>query len=291
MKKLIKEPLVHFIFLGVLIFGIYAVIGEKEESENTIVFDTYDLDNILSSWEMQWKRPPTPQELSSLIAQNIKQEIFYKEALSMNLDHNDEIIKRRLAQKMEFLSKDLANLNTPTDDDIETYYEENGMNYKLPPNYTLYQLVFSTDNRDDPKQDAQTILNQFQNASPEEMENKGDKLPFKYYYEKVYADDLGAQFGSVFANALPNVSVGKWEGPVQSGFGYHVVYIKERVEPQIPPLDAIKEKVLTDLIYEQENLMDSLIYVELKKKYAIEFELDDDMVDPETKSVVQNAIN
>lgn len=291
MKKLLKEPLVHFILLGVMIFVFYAIIGDKEESENTIVFDTYDLDNILSSWEMQWKRPPTPQELSNLISQNIKQEIFYKEALSMNLDHNDEIIKRRLAQKMQFLSKDLANLNTPSDDELEVYYNKNAQKYQLPSNYTFYQIVFSPDNREDPKRDAQDALYQNKNASIEEIENKGDKLPFKFYFEKVYADDLGAQFGSVFANALKDTSTGTWTGPVPSGFGYHLVYIEEKVEPQIPPLDTIKDKVLTDLIYDQEKLMDSLIYHELKNKYSIEFELDDELVDPETKSVVQNAIN
>ena len=290
MKKLIKEPLVHFILLGILIFVLYAFIGEKEESDNTIVFDTYDLDNILSSWELQWKRPPTAEELSNLISQNIKQEIFYKEALSMNLDHNDEIIKRRLSQKMQFLSKDLANLSTPQDKELTEYYDKHKEKYMLPAKYSLYQIVFSTDNRDNPKQDAQALLSKNKNAAFNQMENKGDNLPFNYYYQNAYTNDLRAQFGSVFSSALKDLEQGKWVGPVKSGFGYHLIFIDEYLEPQLPPLDAIKEKVLIDFSYQKENMMDDLIYKELRKKYNIELDLDGTLVDQETKAVVEKTI-
>jgi len=130
MKKIFKEPLVHFILLGIALFVFYGLIGDKEDRQNTVVFDTYDLENIMASWEMQWKRPPSQQELSNLISQNIKQEIFYQEALMMNLDHNDEIIKRRLAQKMEFLSNDLETMQSPTEKELQAYYESKHEKYK-----------------------------------------------------------------------------------------------------------------------------------------------------------------
>ena len=110
MNKLLKEPLIHFLLIGLAIFILYGIVGESENDDNTIVFDSYDLNNVLSKWEKQWKRPPTKEELRNTIEQNLRQELFYQEALKMNLDHNDEIIKRRLSQKMQFLSNDLVSL-------------------------------------------------------------------------------------------------------------------------------------------------------------------------------------
>ncbi len=114
MRKILKEPLFHFLLLGALIFALYGIVNRKTDDEGTIIIDDFDINNIIASWEMQWKRLPTDEELKNLIQQNIKQEIFYQEALKMNLDHNDEIIKRRLSQKMQFLSNDLASMNEPS---------------------------------------------------------------------------------------------------------------------------------------------------------------------------------
>jgi hypothetical protein len=100
MNKLVKEPLFQFLLIGLGFFILYGLVNKQNNREDTIVIDTYNVNNIIASWELQWKRLPTDEELKSLIQQDIKQEIFYREALKMNLDHNDEIIKRRLAQKM-----------------------------------------------------------------------------------------------------------------------------------------------------------------------------------------------
>ena len=154
MKNLFKEPFTHFIIIGIGLFLLYGLVSEKTDSKNTIIINDFDLDNIISSWEMQWKRLPTEQELQNLIDQNIKQEIFYQEALKMNLDHNDEIIKRRLAQKMQFLSNDIAKLVEPTDKELNEYYQKHSDKYLAPPSYSLYQITFSADNRKDSYKDA-----------------------------------------------------------------------------------------------------------------------------------------
>ena len=140
MKKLLKEPLLHFMLLGFLIFVLYGIVNKENDSESVIMIDDYDMDNIIASWEMQWKRLPTDEELKSLVDLNIKQEIFYQEALKMNLDHNDEIIKRRLAQKMQFLSNDLATLNEPTDEELKKFYDANFEDYLTSAEYSFYQI-------------------------------------------------------------------------------------------------------------------------------------------------------
>ena len=115
MKRLFNEPLVHFLLLGLGLFILYGLVSDRRDDTQTIVIDNYDMDNLIASWEMQWKRLPSHDELKSLVEQNIRQEVLYQEALKMNLDHNDQIIKRRLAQKMKFLSNDLATITEPGD--------------------------------------------------------------------------------------------------------------------------------------------------------------------------------
>ena len=116
MKNFLKEPLVHFLMIGVALFFLYSIVGTNE-IDNKIIINQYDLNEIVAKWNLQWQRDPTPQELKGLLDNYIKEEIYYREALAMNLDHNDEIIRRRLAQKMKFLSQDLAESSDPTDND------------------------------------------------------------------------------------------------------------------------------------------------------------------------------
>ena len=147
MKKLLKEPLIHFVLIGFGLFVLYGWVSDGNDSPDKIYFDDYDMNNLIASWEMQWKRLPTDEELKSLVRQNIRQEVFYQEALKMNLDHNDEIIKRRLAQKMNFLSNDLAKLKEPSDQDLMSYYDQNKEKYMLSPVYSLYQVSFRSDSQ------------------------------------------------------------------------------------------------------------------------------------------------
>ena len=202
MKKILKEPFLHFLLIGVFLFTIYEVVNEKTESKNTIIINDFDVSNLISTWEMQWKRIPTEQELQKLINLNIKQEIFYQEALAMNLDHNDEIIKRRLAQKMKFLSNDIASIVKPTDTDLQDYLDENKERYLTPYSYSLYQIVFTPDDRVDPTKDALKTLKAFSTATIKDMQSKGDDLPISYQFNDVNADELALQLGSDFPDAL-----------------------------------------------------------------------------------------
>lgn len=274
MNKLVKEPLFQFLLIGLGFFILYSLVNKQNDGEDTIVIDNYDINNIIASWELQWKRLPTDEELKSLIQQDIKQEIFYREALKMNLDHNDEIIKRRLAQKMQFLSNDLATMNEPTIDELKKYYDLHFENYLTPYSYSFYQLVFSQDNRKNPKLDAENVLLQLGDASMDEIEKKGDRLPFPFYFENVDAEEISRQLGVQFSKSLEELETGIWVGPVASGFGYHLLYIKEKVTPQIPDFENVKADVIRDMEYDNQKKMNELIFEELIKNYTIKFDLD-----------------
>ena len=291
MKKIFKEPFFHFIAIGILLFVLYGWLNDKTDSKDTIIINDFDVSSIISKWEMQWKRPPTEKELENSIKLNIKQEIFYQEALKMNFDHNDEIIKRRLAQKMQFLSNDIAAMIEPTDKELKDYYKEHADKYLNPTSYSLYQITFSPDKRKDNYKDALETLKQFPNATFDEMKNWGDKLPFNYYFEDVNADELGLQLGSKFSEELNKVVIKKWTGPVKSGFGYHLVYIIEKVAPTLPDFELIKSNIIRDYEYDYQIEINETIYQEFKKNYSIEFDIKSEDIDPKFVAYLQEEIN
>ena len=291
MKKLLKEPFFHFIIIGIALFILYGLVNEKTESKNTIIIDDFDVSSIISKWKMQWKRPPTEKELQNLINLNIKQEIFYQEALKMNLDHNDEIIKRRLSQKMQFLSNDIAAMIEPSDEDLKAYYKEHSNKYLTPPSYSLYQITFSPDKRKDNYKDALETLEQFPDATFDEMKNWGDTLPFSYYFEDVNANKLGLQLGSKFSEGIKDQEINKWIGPIPSGFGYHLVYITNKKEPQTPAFEKVKKNILRDYEYDKQEEIDELMYKELKKKYNIEIDIKSEDFDPKYVEYLEKELN
>jgi hypothetical protein len=291
MKKFLKEPLVHFILIGIFLFLLYGLVNKNDPGGEVIRLDQSDVDNIIASWEMQWKRPPTEVELKSLLEQNIKQEIFYQEALKMNLDHNDEIIKRRLSQKMQFLSNDIAALKKPTEQDLQKYFETNSQKYIVPSTYTFYQILFSSDKRKDPKSDAILILKNHKNASFEEMKNKGDKMPFPYLISNGNRNDIAYQFGSRLSDAFEEIPVNQWYGPVSSSFGEHLIYITTKAEKRVPDLNEVKKDVLLDYEYDEQQKTNEAILKELKKKYTIELDFDPDKFDTEFVKEIEKQIN
>ena len=279
MKKLLKEPLVHFILIGIGLFILYGWVSGREDSRDKIYFDDYDMDNIIASWEMQWSRLPTDEELKSLVEQNIRQEVFYQEALKMNLDHNDEIIKRRLAQKMNFLSNDLATLKEPNENELRKYYEENRDKYMLPPIYSFYQISYRLDSRTDPESDARQSLSSIKGQSPETIKEHGDRLPFPFYFNSIDKDELDRQLGLDFAMALKDLDTAHWSGPVRSGFGWHLVYMTKKIPARAPEFKSILKELKRDFEYENQRKINDQVYDKLRSNYDIEYDLDPEKFD------------
>ncbi len=291
MQKILKEPFFHFILLGIALFILYGLVNDKTNSKNTILINDFDVNNIIASWEMQWKRPPTEKELQNLIKLKVKQEIFYQEALKMNLDHNDEIIKRRLAQKMKFLSNDIASLREPTEEELIQYYKDHSDKYLTPYTYSLYQIIFSPDRRKNIYNEAAETLAQFPDATFDEMKNWGDQLPISYYFDEVSSNELALQLGLKFPEALLDEEINKWTGPIPSGFGVHLVYITKRTEPHLPDINEIKNDIIRDYEYDHQKEINDLIYKELKKKYDVEITIRSEDFDPEFVEYLKREMN
>ena len=220
--KILKEPLVHFLIIGAFLFLLYGLVNPVQ-NDNEILIDDNKINELVAKWELQRNRKPNLDELVGMVQQHINREVLYQEALEMNLDHNDEIVKLRLSQKMEFLSDGMAETLQPTEDMLKTYYEENKNNYKALKEALIEDIFFSSDKRKDANLDALKVLRS------ERFDDKGDQMGLPTTYEKESEQTIARDFGTLFASNLNSLTLNQWTGPIQSAYGFHLVYISEKV--------------------------------------------------------------
>jgi hypothetical protein len=269
MKKILKEPLVHFLLIGAFLFLVYGLVN-TEQKGNEILIDDNIISELAAKWELKRNRQPSLEELKGLVEKYVEQEVLYQEALAMNLGHNDEIVKRRLAQKMEFISDGFAESLQPNEEMLIDYYEENKESYKKPSVYTLQQAYFSTDNRTNALEDAKNALI---TKNPEAL---GDHTSLPLKYTKTDAINISRDLGSEFSTALESLPTGEWSGPIVSGLGIHLVYISERKPAGYFTFNEVAEKVNVDYNYKASNDFKKELIISLLKNYTINIKLDDE---------------
>lgn len=277
--KFLREPLVQFLFLGGLIYLAYGLFSPQTEEGNsrTIVVNVSKVQWMQDSWKKRWNRLPTQKELDGLIQQYIKETVLYNEAITMGLDKGDGIIRRRLAQKVEFLAKDLVIYTPPTEEDLKKYYEEHQDKYKPDATYTFTQIYFDPDKRGESTlDDANKIKEKLvaQGSMMQKVEGLGDDYMTANYFEANTPMEIRKNFGSGFAQSLIELKAGVWHGPVLSGFGTHLVFVNEIVSPPVPPLEEIKARVLEEWISDKREELNDEFYEALKGYYTIVVEDD-----------------
>src|ERR1700746_2622433 len=147
-RRWLREPLVHFLLAGALIFATYELLSpaaDRTDRANQIVLTKDDLRQLAVHWLAQGRPAPTADEMRELVEQRVSEEILSREAVALGLDKDDEIIKRRLAQKMNFLAEDIAALQNPSDAELRAWYAQNSGRFALPSRTSFHHLYFSAD--------------------------------------------------------------------------------------------------------------------------------------------------
>ena len=269
MKHWHKEPLLHFLIIGAVIFVVFSIVNKDEidVSGNKIVVTAAEVERLSDNWSKKWDRPPTETELQGLVESYIEEEVYYREALALGLDKNDTILRRRLMQKMEFLSNDLAELNQPDESALNKYFLDNQEKYKLPARVSFTHIYFSLDKRGAKAfEDAKNLLSQLNDLSAPE---KGDSFMLQYDFNQETPFEVARLFGTGFAEQLFTLETNTWQGPIESGYGLHLVRISEKIDSRTPELASVIEKVRTDLMFEQRKKMNKEIYERFKERYEI----------------------
>ncbi len=239
---LLREPLVHFLVLGALVF--VAMAGRAPDlGERRIIVDEPVVAGLVNHHVRAFRRPPTAEELDGLIRDHVRGEVYYREALRLGLDTDDEVVKKRLRNKMLAIAGAEAEAAQPSDAELQALLDANPARYAAPPRYRLEQIYLGPDAPALRAAAAAEIGRIPKGARPGIMTQP---LPLPGHFDDASQTDLAEQLGDDFATALARLPVGTWMGPVVSGFGLHLVRIDQRVQPPPPRLADVRQRLEND---------------------------------------------
>jgi len=273
-RRWLREPLLHFLLLGAALFAAYAYLqpGGASESSRQIVLTLDELRQLDTYFESQWHRPPTPEELDRLMENKVQEEVLYREALAMGLDKNDTIVRRRMAQKMQFLAEDVAAAHEPSTDELRTWFESNTDRFALPGRVTFRHLYFSPDRRG-PRAYADATSALARLAGEPEDSGRAVSLADPFMFQEYYADrtseQLAKEFGPQFAQVVVRQTPGSWQGPIESGYGWHLVFVSSFVPGRIPAFEEVQPDVKTAWLGAQKQEAWRKAYEAMRAKYTV----------------------
>jgi len=202
----------------------------------------------------------------------VQEEVLYREGLAMGLDKDDTIVKRRMAQKMQFLAEDVAAAHEPTTGELREWFERNRAMFEQPPRVSFRHLYFSPDRRGArARDDAAAALAKLA-GQPEDTKlaaSLADPFMFQEYYRDRAPEFLGKEFGPRFAVTVAKLPAGSWQGPVESGFGWHLVFVDTRVPGRVPVFEEIEADVKTAWLADQKSRAWEKAYKDMRAKYTV----------------------
>ncbi len=251
LRSLLREPLNQFLLIGSLIYLAYALVGgEPQAAKEQIIVTQGEIQSLEDKWLKLWNRPPTPQERQGMIDEHVKEKVLYNAALDMGLDRDDIIIRRRLAQKIEFLTSDLLTPPAPEERELEAYFDGNKAQYTAPDLISITQVYFDPDRRNEQTlKDAESALLSLQGQGEPGTETSldyGDRFMLQSYFAERTEAELAKLFGSEFAKSLFALPAGQWHGPILSGYGTHLVYVHNIISGDAPTYVQVKDAVQRD---------------------------------------------
>lgn len=267
-RRFLREPMLHFAVIGGLFFALFAAVDDSREQPADVIYISPErIDQLAAGFSSVWKRMPTQDEIDHLIEEDIREEVYYREAKMLGLDQNDTIVRRRMRQKMEFLIDTSTNLLTPAAGELEAYFVANKQAYGRQPRLALEQIYLGANPEPQVIDRALTTL---QSGSTTDLSEIGENslLPGQLGLSVKTAVD--GVFGKGFFNLILDFPIGKWAGPVTSAYGLHVVRVLDKLPPRTPPLAEIRDIVLRNWREGKAQKVRELDYDSRRKNYTIE---------------------
>jgi hypothetical protein len=253
--RAMRQPLVHFVVAGFALFVIYAMLHPERFAADTsrrIELSATDVGTVELAFIARWQRSPTPTELRSLLASEVRNEILSREAIALGLDKDDIIVKRRLTQKMEFLADDMSGLRDPTPAELRDWFDLHKSEFEPAPRITFRHVFFSTDQRgagaEGAARKALMSVSDRRDAVP-----RGDLFMFQDYYAGQTEVQVAQVFGSDFAKTLFSTETQRWSGPFASGLGWHIVRAEELKPGDVPVYEDVEAEVRERWMFEQRD--------------------------------------
>jgi len=277
MRRLLREPLVHFLLLGILLFVAYGWLNSAGfAAKDEIVVSRSQVDGLVMQFEKVWQRAPTAEERQALVDSWVRDEIFYREALAMGLEQGDPVVRRRLSQKIQFIMDTGADAGPPTDAELQGWLDTHADRYAIPTGYSLRQHFFDPARHG---QDLDAVVERARRALAAGRKAAGDPtmLPAALVGR---AADVERAFGPEFEQALQTLPVGGWQGPVRSAYGVHLVELESRTDGRPATLSDVRPEVARDYLQSASEAAQEAYYRDLRAKYAVRVEDDAQVAAP-----------
>jgi len=272
--RLIREPLLHFLLLGGLLFFLYTAVNRDDApAYDEIVIDEDRVAMLVSRYERTWQRRPTEAELLAVIDAWVRDEVLYREGLALGLDRDDPVVRQRIAQKMDFISEGIV--PAPGDDDLAAWLEEKADSYRRPARYAFEQRFV------DPGRHGQDLAGYARDAlaalragSTAAADTVGDPTMLPPTMGPTGEDQVMRTFGAEFSAQLADLPVGEWGGPVRSAFGLHLVRIVDSEPARVPPLSEIRDEVERDWLSAESEAVQEALYRAMRDRYTVRLDFD-----------------
>jgi hypothetical protein len=279
MKRLLKEPLLHFLVLGALLFAVYSWLNrslpDNKSAAGTVRITSNEIAWLKETWSRQWQREPTRDELRGLVTDFLKEELLAREARALGLDQNDTIVRRRLAQKLEFLVQDTSSLAEATEGDLRRFYDANPERFQTDAHISFTHVFFSREKRAAAATEAKAALDDLaRGAHPADF---GDRLLVDSEIVDADMQSVAGQFGQEFADAVFTLKPDAWNGPIESGYGLHLVRVSEVKPAKRREFSEVKTQVLEYWREQRQRQDNEKYFASLLKKYDV---IVDDSVKP-----------
>jgi hypothetical protein len=267
LAKLVREPLVHFVLIGAAVFGLYALIGGEEPRDKILVTEGR-MQQLAEVFTKTWQRPPTTEELRGLVESYVKEEIYYREALELGLDRDDTLIRRRMQQKLEFLTEPAEELLRADDTTLEAYRHANKAAFRVEPRVAFEQVLFKP--RKSALERSKRALETLQAAEPGDIPSGvGDPTLLPQSTSLSPLGVIAQSFGAAFAANLSDLREHEWAGPIESPYGLHLVRVTARVEGHDPDLAEIRDAVEQKWRDAKRDAFQKQAYDALRAKYDV----------------------
>jgi hypothetical protein len=270
--KLLRDPLLHFVVAGSVLFGGYQLINRGEMNPpvtDPVHIGEGDIRWLKDTFANQWQRPPTEDELRGLVAGFLEEELLAREAKALGLDQNDTIVRRRLAQKLTFLVEDTSRIVEPADAELRRFYDANAERFRVEACVSFTQLFFNPERRQHAESDARAALVLISETGTNGAAAMGDPILLENEFHEVDEQTVSNVFGADFARAVFLLKPGPWAGPVKSGYGVHLVRVTDLSPATLRPFEEARPKILEEWRHQQEAEAKAAYLGKLREKYGV----------------------
>ncbi len=268
LQRFLREPLLHFIAIGGLLFLIYTAVNDiGQNSPDTIFITPERIDQIATGFKRVWNRMPTAEELDNLIEEEVRSEVYYRDALALGMDKNDAIVRRRLRQKMEFLTDTGIYLKEPSAGELETFFAANEQTYRSEPRLAFEQIYLG---ESPPADTVSQTMKKLLSKPAIDPSTLGQRtlLPAQLKLSPPAAID--SDFGNGFYRRIAELAPGEWVGPVTSVYGIHLIRTLDGRPARLPPLEEVRDAVLQDWKSAKANQNREQDYAKRRSRYIVE---------------------